>query len=186
MLRHLNIQPKAPRQLLAALTASGILFSWFSSQMDQPVWKWNKTVNMGVLLTRGLHEIERRMSFCFCFWVRPLSARWQCSFGLSFNQWHHWIFPTSFLILCASVRQKYHTDKTKKDNCDEEESVSQLLKWIFHLYQPCPLTPGSMFLPAGGCSSGCGAVIAEKLRKWMFYQPMLGKQGCGEGGETNI
>lgn len=79
------------------------------------------------------------MSFCFC--VCQLPARWQCSFGLSLNQWHHWILSTSFLIQCASMILKYHTDQ-EKDDCNEEDSVSELLKLIFHLYQPCPLTPG--------------------------------------------
>lgn len=49
----------------------------------------------------------------------------------------------------CNVRLKYHTDQ-KKDDCNsEEDSVSELLKLIFHLYQPCPLTPGGTFLPAG-------------------------------------
>lgn len=87
--------------------------------MDQPVWKWNKTVNTGVFLPTVLYEIDRQKSFWFC--VSTLSARWQCSFGLSVSQWRHWIFSTSFLILCArawdwniTVKKKKRTTATRK------------------------------------------------------------------------
>lgn len=41
--------PKARRQLLAALPALGILFFGFSRQMDQPVGLCRKRVNTGIL-----------------------------------------------------------------------------------------------------------------------------------------
>lgn len=74
--------------------------------MDQPDWKWNKTVNTGVFLTRVLYEIERDV-FLFLF-----PARWQYSFGLSFNQWHHRIFSTSFFeSVCKREPEISHRPK---------------------------------------------------------------------------
>lgn len=60
-----------------------------------------------------------------CRFVWPLPARWQCSFGFSFNQWHHWIIATTFLILCASGRLKYHTvQKIKRTTATTLSSLS--------------------------------------------------------------
>lgn len=72
-------KPKARRQLLAALTALGILFFGFSRQVDQPVGMCRKRVNTG-----ALSESERRLSFCF--YILPPPARWQRSVGGSFTQ----------------------------------------------------------------------------------------------------
>lgn len=58
-------------------------------------------------------------------------------------------FPTSFLILCASVGLKYHTDQKKKKRTTATMRNS-LWTIEMNLYQPCPLTCGGMFLPSGG------------------------------------
>lgn len=87
----------------------------------------------------------KRRLFCFCF---PLD-------GSIVSVYHSTnditeSSPPLFWV-CVQAWAWNITQTKKKEDCNnEEDSVSELLKWIFHLYQPCPLTPGGTFLLGWG------------------------------------